>query len=562
MDQYTNKRQSQFLYNLIANPANPGQEYMNDLQQLVKNFPQSGILQALLAHANGSLTLQQAAAYFDPALLYKVLKHPEGLPVVEPGQVFYQSAAAGFIRPAPANTQSEIITPVQLPYINDLVSQQTGDSSPAATVELEGEVVAGIENVEPQLADYNRDQEIADVPAIAADNHEQDIQDDEPKEVVTSQSVADYGTQPTPEITEDLSAPANDVDTSLTEVEHSDAALSEQTTDVAVDNSVTIEIGADRPDEEPAQPESVSPVSEENADDAEADYIEDEVYDEIVSIDDINIETVKQPTDDEVVFTFSEPFSEQEADHLVAGTEDTHADHNFKLEDEADKLIVGNIAATDYFMFDRAFGKVEVEDAVTGAEPVQDVVTPAPEASTQTASDAVSADEESNVSRYHDEKMPYSFLWWLDKTRKEHAGVYRPYAAVQPQASAGQVAVTDALQQQYYENIFHITSVDQLDKSTAGNGDSKVKHKGDEIIERFIKEEPQIRPTNTERLDNENKAKKSSEDQNDLVTETLANIYAEQMLYPKAIAIYKKLMLKFPEKSRYFADRIKNLEKK
>jgi hypothetical protein len=34
------------------------------------------------------------------------------------------------------------------------------------------------------------------------------------------------------------------------------------------------------------------------------------------------------------------------------------------------------------------------------------------------------------------------------------------------------------------------------------------------------------------------------------------------MLYHKAIAAYKKLMLKFPEKSRYFADKIEQLEKK
>ena len=47
-----------------------------------------------------------------------------------------------------------------------------------------------------------------------------------------------------------------------------------------------------------------------------------------------------------------------------------------------------------------------------------------------------------------------------------------------------------------------------------------------------------------------------------MVTETLAQIYADQMLYPKAIATYQKLMLKYPEKSRYFASRIENLEKK
>jgi len=34
------------------------------------------------------------------------------------------------------------------------------------------------------------------------------------------------------------------------------------------------------------------------------------------------------------------------------------------------------------------------------------------------------------------------------------------------------------------------------------------------------------------------------------------------MLYPKAIMAYKKLMLKFPEKSLYFAGQIEQLEKK
>jgi hypothetical protein len=65
-----------------------------------------------------------------------------------------------------------------------------------------------------------------------------------------------------------------------------------------------------------------------------------------------------------------------------------------------------------------------------------------------------------------------------------------------------------------------------------------------------------------DKLDNENKAKRSSEDQDVMVTETLARIYSDQMLYHKAIATYKKLMLKFPEKKLYFAAQIEQLEKK
>jgi len=39
-------------------------------------------------------------------------------------------------------------------------------------------------------------------------------------------------------------------------------------------------------------------------------------------------------------------------------------------------------------------------------------------------------------------------------------------------------------------------------------------------------------------------------------------IYAEQGYYGKAIKIYKKMSLHFPEKSCYFADQIEKIKKK
>ena len=80
------------------------------------------------------------------------------------------------------------------------------------------------------------------------------------------------------------------------------------------------------------------------------------------------------------------------------------------------------------------------------------------------------------------------------------------------------------LQQQYYENIFNINSIDELDKTTATQPVTAphAERKEDKIIERFIQEEPQIKHPSMVKLDSENKAKKSSEDRDELVTETHA----------------------------------------
>ncbi|MBO73296.1 MAG: hypothetical protein CMD35_06750 [Flavobacteriales bacterium] len=84
------------------------------------------------------------------------------------------------------------------------------------------------------------------------------------------------------------------------------------------------------------------------------------------------------------------------------------------------------------------------------------------------------------------------------------------------------------------------------------------REKAEVLIDQFILNQPKIKPK-TEFYSPENMAKKSIEDSQAMVTETLARVYAEQGNMAKAKSIYEQLILKNPEKKSYFASLIKDL---
>jgi len=84
---------------------------------------------------------------------------------------------------------------------------------------------------------------------------------------------------------------------------------------------------------------------------------------------------------------------------------------------------------------------------------------------------------------------------------------------------------------------------------------------GDVLIEQFIQDEPRIKVKKSGFFNPVNMAKKSVQESDEFVTETLARIYAKQGNHHKAIRAYQKLSLKFPEKTAYFAALIEELKR-
>jgi hypothetical protein len=87
------------------------------------------------------------------------------------------------------------------------------------------------------------------------------------------------------------------------------------------------------------------------------------------------------------------------------------------------------------------------------------------------------------------------------------------------------------------------------------------KKKQADLIDKFIIANPRIEPVRDKTaLPAEDFPKPFVESEGSFVTETLARIYINQSYYSKAIDIYEKLSLKFPEKSSYFASQIEKVK--
>jgi tetratricopeptide (TPR) repeat protein len=87
----------------------------------------------------------------------------------------------------------------------------------------------------------------------------------------------------------------------------------------------------------------------------------------------------------------------------------------------------------------------------------------------------------------------------------------------------------------------------------------EAKKKKIELIDKFIETSPKISPIKQGAITTVN-FEPNKNDNSYLMTETLARVYLEQKKYQRAIQAYEILILKYPEKSSFFADRISDIK--
>ena len=503
----------QQLDKLLAKPSLAGQEHIPFLQNLIETYPYYQPLYLLLAKAsNGSEKQQQsftlAALYNNGNILHTVLHEPQTLI---------------------SNDKINIIT------------------NPTWNSDLEISI------------DLNEAEKVEEIEALAvSENSVQDAPEIEnlaplPNEIIAIDDLPETETAQEIEIVEPVSIEEEkpSIDNFIVPEIENLAPLESEVIKVCEAEELKEEPKATA---EADEQETFEEITELITPRIESNQNEVSKEEEIVEVE-TKVEPSEELGDEKLVneAVFSHPIAPwvESIRAKEPAEEEQQAVEASAATKETDPIEVETFASANFFAFDPNFSSEQVEEETEEAQLAK------PEPRTSTVPDFTVSTKENIVSKYDDDQLPFTFLWWLAKTRKDHEQIFRPFVSTNKPA-----APTQDLQQQYVEHIFHLQAPFEPEQEAETSLQTAAPTKESTIIDTFIKNDPQIKALPPNQINNENKAKKSAEDSNDLVSETLAQIYIEQTLYHKAIDTYQKLSLKFPEKSGYFADLIQSLEKK
>lgn len=174
-------------------------------------------------------------------------------------------------------------------------------------------------------------------------------------------------------------------------------------------------------------------------------------------------------------------------------------------------------------------------------------------------------DEETNhelAAKLSEKRNTHSFSTWLIKlSGSEYGKVEEVHADDTLSGSTKELPDTDKLHTSNEKTVKAETEVEELQALKATEAPNKVDNSAKkELIDKFIATEPKITPSKAEFYSPVTQAKRSIEEYDDVVSETLARIYKAQGNNLKARFCYEKLSLFYPEKRTYFAALIKEID--
>jgi hypothetical protein len=110
------------------------------------------------------------------------------------------------------------------------------------------------------------------------------------------------------------------------------------------------------------------------------------------------------------------------------------------------------------------------------------------------------------------------------------------------------------------DTIHDLLMIDTEAGDENAEAQTKVEGNRKELIDKFIETNPRLQPQQGDQP-HFDISEESVKEHDGIFTDTLARIYIKQGLYSKAIFTYEKLILKYPEKSDYFANQIEEIKK-
>lgn len=131
--------------------------------------------------------------------------------------------------------------------------------------------------------------------------------------------------------------------------------------------------------------------------------------------------------------------------------------------------------------------------------------------------------------------------------------------SAQEQLKLGQPLVFNKTESYSFMQWLQLGKMEPIERASSDQLVEKGPLKNMDLIDKFISDNPKIKPVTSSNF--QDVAAESIEENEQLMTETLAHVYLEQKKYDKAMTAFTVLSLKYPEKSSFFASQIEAIKK-